>query len=423
MEVGNILFYTHYVIVLIFGILLSIAYVGIQFQKKSNIIVATTLFAICGILQLVTYHTLGESMVWKIYPLIVHLPIVLVLSLYYRRNLIMVLSAVSTAYLCCQPAKWLGILCNTLTHNYAAEQLTRISTLLLVGFVSLYHLAPYLSQLFQKDKKSVCIFGSIPIIYYVFDYTIGIYTDLRTTNSPLVAEFTPFLLCVVFMLFVIIYYKEYEQKADTEHKEQIIRIVAEQRAKELEAMKKSEQEIRLLRHDMRFLLNNLAVCIEQENKEQALKMLSGFVEQVDAASVHRYCKNDTINCILTNFESKCKEREIDYRVIVEIEDLFVDEILFSSIISNALENAMHAQDGLPVAKRFIKLMLKYDNDKLLLSVKNPFEEMPTFVDGVPITHRKGHGYGTQSILYLTEKLGGKYQFTLKDNIFIFRVVI
>ena len=68
-------------------------------------------------------------------------------------------------------------------------------------------------------------------------------------------------------------------------------------------------------------------------------------------------------------------------------------------------------------------MLKKFDGKLLLSVKNPFKDMPSFVDGIPSTDEKGHGYGTQSIRYMTDKLGGKCQFTVQNNLFVLRVVI
>ena len=68
-------------------------------------------------------------------------------------------------------------------------------------------------------------------------------------------------------------------------------------------------------------------------------------------------------------------------------------------------------------------MLKDSGGKLLLSVKNTFNGTPVFIDGLPTTNKKGHGYGTQSIRYMTEKLGGKCQFSTQDNIFILRVVL
>ena len=152
-------------------------------------------------------------------------------------------------------------------------------------------------------------------------------------------------------------------------------------------------------------------------------MISGFTSQVEAASLHRYCENDIINYILTNFENKCQESEITFQAAVEIQEFSVDEVLFSSIVSNALENALNAQTDLPSAERQIKLMLKNSDGKLLLSVKNPFKEKPVFIDGLPISGRKGHGYGTQSIRYMTERLGGNCQFTIQNDLFVVRVVI
>ena len=95
------------------------------------------------------------------------------------------------------------------------------------------------------------------------------------------------------------------------------------------------------------------------------------------------------------------------------------QILFSSILSNAL----HAVSRLPKEKRIVTLMLREANGRMLFSVKNPIEKVPEFVDGIPVSKRKGHGYGTQSIRYLTEKLGGNCQFTVKDSMFITRVIL
>ena len=70
-----------------------------------------------------------------------------------------------------------------------------------------------------------------------------------------------------------------------------------------------------------------------------------------------------------------------------------------------------------------KLMLKIDNGKLLLSIRNHFEEKIVFSDDIPVSNKVGHGYGTQSICYMTEKLGGNYQFMVEGNEFILRVII
>ena len=55
----------------------------------------------------------------------------------------------------------------------------------------------------------------------------------------MITEFFRFFLCITFLLFCVVYYKEYEQKLDLERKEQIINISFEQQKKEMELMKES----------------------------------------------------------------------------------------------------------------------------------------------------------------------------------------
>ena len=92
-------------------------------------------------------------------------------------------------------------------------------------------------------------------------------------------------------------------------------------------------------------------------------------------------------------------------------------------MSNALDNAINAQKQILEGKRKINLVMKNYNGKLLLSVKNTIAEMPVFADGVPVTKQKGHGYGTQSIMMLTARMGGNCQFTIEEDRFVFRVII
>jgi sensor histidine kinase regulating citrate/malate metabolism len=128
-----------------------------------------------------------------------------------------------------------------------------------------------------------------------------------------------------------------------------------------------------------------------------------------------------VNYVLTDFSAKCTAAAVDLQCTVELEAVTVDEIMLCSILSNALENALL---NLPEQEdRYVRVMLKTVDGRLLISVKNPTAEIPTFVDGLPIPSKENHGYGTRSICYITEKLGGNCQFSVNGNVFVVRVVI
>jgi len=298
-----IVFFVLYTTLLLFGIVISFRFAKISISKSSSVTMFL-LFIISGILQLLVYYFYGEETVWKIYPLITHLPILITLYYRYKISLIAAFSSITSAYLCCQPAKWLGLLFTQLSGNRILGECIRCLALIGTGYILYVYISIFIAEIYSKDDRSVAVFGIIPVIYYLFDYSMSIYTNYWTTNERAVAEFLPFFLCIVYMFFCIIYYREQELKAEAKRNESIFRIITEQQRKEFEAIKRSEKEIRLLRHDMRLLLNNLAYCIEINDIETAQKMISGYTSQIDATSIKRYCNNDTINYILSNYIQK-----------------------------------------------------------------------------------------------------------------------
>ena len=118
-------------------------------------------------------------------------------------------------------------------------------------------------------------------------------------------------------------------------------------------------------------------------------------------------------------KTACPEYE-KYRFEIP-EQLDISEIDLSYILSNAIENAINAAKN--ADEKLIDIYMSKTSEKLLISVKNTFKEMPEMVNGIPTTSKEGHGYGTQSIRYTTEKLKGNCHFTVSGNLFVLQVII
>lgn len=416
------IFFLRYISLLIFGITLSFSFAGINFSKR-NILLEFSVLLLSTVLQVLGFLLFGEDFVWKAYPFLAHLPIALLLFFFYKKRISTILASISSAYLCCQPAKWTELFYLEFFENETFSDYLYIASLSLCWILFIKTVTPYSSKIYNKNDKSVFIFGVIPMIYYLYDYSMAIYTDLLHNNVRVVIEFLPLLFGFVYFTFCLVYYREYEQKTEAVHKEQIIRIVSEQGAKEIETIKNKEKEAKFLRHDMRHFFRNLRLCLSEGNVEEALEMISAFSEKIESTAVLRFCGNSTVNYVISSFAEKFREKNIRFRYSIKLDDIDVDEISFSSIISNALENAYNAQLELPEEKRQVELMLCSMDEKILLSIKNPYLTEPVFSDGVPVSTKEGHGFGTQSIIYLTESLGGNCQFSAAEKNFIIRVVI
>jgi len=420
----QILFLVHYAFLSLFGVVLSFAFAGVGLAKKKNILLLSGLYLACGVAQLGLFLWLGEALVWKIYPLIFHVPLVLTLWIFCKKQIVTGLAAVATAYMCCQPAKWMGLFCTALGGSYELEMIVRIVTMVAVGVVCVKWAAPCLSEIFNKNAGNVLIFGIVPMLNYLFDYGVGIYTDAWQTYAQVAGEFMPFFLCVVFMVFCMVYYKQYEQKTEAQRRERLISVQVQQQAAHMEKVRETEKVVYMVRHDMRHFLSGLAVCLENDDRQKALELVRSYLDYTDMATVKKYCDNDMVNYVLADISAKCKAEKVDLQCTVELGQVSVDEIMLCSILSNLLENAFIAQCAMSAdQKRQIKLLLKSADGKLLISVKNPVDQVPNFEDDLPVSDRDGHGYGTQSVRYITQQLGGNCQFCVQNGIFIARVVI
>ncbi|MBE6886743.1 MAG: GHKL domain-containing protein [Ruminococcaceae bacterium] len=413
----------HNATTLIFGIFVSAAFLGIRPTRKS--ILSLSLFSVgSGAILLLSFFFLGEKLTEQIYPLISHLPLILFLALFFKRKLSLSLLSVVTSYLCCQISNWAGLLAIYLSHRLWVYYLVRI-IITVVVFVCIMHFVPKMAyQLLQKPTKAIMIFASMPIVYYFFDYITSVYTSLLYSGADVIVEFLGFVLCLSYVLFLFFYFRQYEEKRETERNSQLMAIKYQQSIREIEAMRHSEYTATILRHDLRHFLNNISALIDQGETDKAQEYIHSMIQSADQTVAHRFCQHKTINMILSFHQGQIEKNNITFRHSVQVPDtLPFSDVDLTAILSNGLENAIAAVLPLEPEKRLIELDLRMNGDKLLISIKNTFSAPPRFVDGLPQASEPGHGLGTKSIQYVAEKLHGNCQFTLQNQMFVLRVIL
>lgn len=419
----NILSILHNATTLLFGVYISSAFLGIRMNRK-NILILLGFSSAAGVLYVLSFILFGNVITAQIYPLIIHIPLIIFLSCFYKYKVVLSTLSVLTAYLCCQISKWIGLLSLNFAHRQWVYYSVRIVTTILAFVVLIRFVSNATAPLLQMPVKSLIIFGLMPFTYYLFDYATGVYTALLYSGKEVIAEFLGFVLCITYLLFLVVYFNQYEAKREAEQKNQMLEMQRSQSQREIETIKRAEYSISLLRHDMHHFLANVAVFIDNGETEKAKEYISEILQSVDATAMHKYCKNEIVNMVLSSHENELKENRIELHHFIQIpEKLPVSDVDLTSILSNALENAIHAVLPLKEEKRKIALDLRMNDRKLLISVKNTFAEKPKMIDGIPYSEQEGHGFGTQSIRYVTDKLNGNWQFSIKDDWFILRIVL
>lgn len=413
-------FITHtvrYILTLYFGVFVTTSIIGIKNNKK-NILILNTFCVIDLLLDLVLICFKSSISVVSAYPLVTHLPLLLILIFVFHRSVLKSLLAVTSAYMCCQICNWMSIITEWLGYESWIVDLTYIAGIFLTYFIVYRFIAPALSDIFAKPDVELIPICIMPFFYYIFDYATTVYTKLLYSGSRIVVEFVPFLMCISFLTFCVVYYHSIERQQQIATQNYFTQIKQAQFAKEIESMQRNEKNVSLLRHDMRHFLNNIAAFIENNENDKALDYIHSIVKATEKTTRKRFCANEIINIIIMSHADSFKDKHIDFRYSISVPSkLPFSDIDMTAILQNALENAVHAVMMLEPEKRFIRLSISEKSGKLLISVENPYAVRPKLINDMPVTTERGHGLGTRSIRQTSERLGGKCQYSVTDTLF------
>lgn len=419
----QILAVIHHMTTMMFGIFISAFFLGVHKTLKN--IQLLSLFFICdGLLFLLVLHLSDFVTASRLYPLLVHLPLILFLTLYYRYSFLSSCVSTFAAYLFCQISNWVGLFVLSFTDMewcyYAARILTTILTFILLSR-TVCHTT---STLFSKDRRTLCIFGFLPLTYYVFDYASTKFSDLLYSGNKAIVEFMGFIFCIAYLIFLMIYFREYEQKQEISQYNTLMELQLDSLQTEIEQVHISEQKLSILRHDMRHHLNLLLTQLHSGNVEQAVQYIQQINEAYDETIITTYCKNEMVNSVLSIYQTRFSQKNLQLNCHITLQkELPCEEIAFCVILSNALENAMHALERNDASKQWARLSLSNKENHLLFSLENPTCHPPVFADGIPVSGKSDHGIGVRSILYYAEHLHGQCQFSMVNGNFTLRIII
>ena len=408
----------------VYGMILSAAFCGITWTKKKKWTYGLSMAAILLVQAAVYGLTTDLRLLQLIYPLVTHMPLVLVLAIMERKVLWPVIS-VLTAYLCCQLRRWLALLLAALVSGGAQMQTAAELALtlpLLLGL--LYFVAPAVRTIAEYKPAMQVRFGLIPAVGYLFDYLTRIYTDLLAQGTPAAVEFMPFVCCVAYLAFVLRSSAENETRLRLEQTQENLHLQVTQATREIASLRESERRASTYRHDLRHHMQYLAGCIENGRTEQAQAYIREVCAEIESQKVRVFCENETVNLILSSFAGRAEESGVTLRVRAEVPHFIpVAETDLCVLLSNALENALHACQKLRQADQPCDIeLVAYDKSgKFFLQVTNTCPPGLTFEKGLPVTREPGHGIGVRSICSIAERYNGMYSFSEKDGRFVLRV--
>ncbi len=408
----------------LFGSILAACFCSALTTRRNQWIFWVSM-ALIPIVQSWIYYTWDGGFLRKIYPLLVHIPLLIVLVLLTRRVLWPVIS-IFTAYLCCQLRRWIALL---VVQLLGGGELMRCSVELLVTVPLLLLLlkwaVPAITQLGKHPVKTQCLFGAVPAMYYVFDYVTRVYSDILLRGDPVAVEFMPFICCVAYLVFLLHYSAVERAKIQAQQVQNSMSVQLTQAVREIDALRSSQALASRYRHDLRHHLQYVSACIENGQETQAQQYISGICQEIEAQRVERFCENEAVNLILSAFVGRARKAGLTMQVKGSLSAFtLASDSDLCVLLSNALENALNACQPLAAAGEDCVIDVQFYEraKKFFFQLTNPCRpEEVHLAKGVPVTDKPGHGLGVQSICSIVAKYGGVCDFSLQGKRFTLRL--
>lgn len=199
----------------IFGIILSASFCNISWTKKKHWEM-TACMAGLMLLQWLAYASFDYETVQKLYPVLTHLPLILVLFV-FTKKMLWSATSVFVAYLCCELRRWLALLIVAAGGGFVAQNMAELLLTVPLLWVLVKFAAPAVRVISTETVSVQLQFGLIPVLAYVFCYVTQVYTDLFYSGGPVVAEFMSFVCSVAYLIFVLRTSEEKRMRSQLEH--------------------------------------------------------------------------------------------------------------------------------------------------------------------------------------------------------------
>lgn len=215
--------------------------------------------------------------------------------------------------------------------------------------------------------------------------------------------------------------KEENQKMQAER--EYLQLAAGNMSQRLELMEEVSAQNSRTAHDRRHFNNVLLELLEQGKTNEATALLRQ--NQVPHKISKVYCENPAVNAAVCHYAAFAEQLGIPTEIELDIpRELTADSLELSMVVSNLMENAIHACGKLPENRTSYLRFTCRSVGRLLLEMENPCTQ-DTVLDesGYPIASKEGHGVGSRSVVAFAKKYDGELLYKIETGVFRVRILV
>jgi hypothetical protein len=398
--------------------------------KRNTIVIAFGAFFITLINALViVYFGLTEFYV-KYYFLTLILPYFILLSYFAIHKGPKVLFGFLTCQVFGNVAIANGLLVSHLLYGVDTpliDGLIRVATFILLMPLFLKFVKPKFIEMAETLDKGWWTLSFVLILSYSLTYYVG-FVPVSLLLRP---EYFPHMYILILLsgfiyLIIFRFFLEIQSKFESQRDKQLLSTQVNAIANQSETVSAAQEKISILRHDMRHQLRIISKHLINSNIEEAIHFLEFCQSELTKTTTRVFCDNVAVNATLSYYFDLAEKNSIKFQPMVEVpQTLNINNAELAVVYANGLENAINAcLKENEVNECFINLKSRYSKSQIIIDMSNTCSLDVKFnKQGIPVTDKKDHGIGIMSILAFAKKYDSLIEFSHKDNIFNFKLLI
>lgn len=179
--------------------------------------------------------------------------------------------------------------------------------------------------------------------------------------------------------------------------------------KQLDIINQSNENIRILRHDIKNHISVLQILIERNDNKGALEYLHRIFYYIRESDNHIKSGNMMVDSILNYKIDEAQKRGIKVDLELSVpKELNIEPFDLNIVLGNLLDNAIEAVSKLE-RNKIIKVSIKLDRNVLYINILNPFDgELIYENSNLKTTNqdKENHGFGLKSVKKAISKYNG-----------------
>ena len=433
MGLTDILSVINFALVLLFGVALSASFAGGCRTRRDWAV----LFVLCPVflaLQVISWLMLGLDGAKRLYPLYIHLPLLVGLIFGLKKPAGISLVSICVAYLCCQLPRCVSIMTAAVTGSALTGEIVYTLIIVPIFFLLWRYFAPSVQGAMEESPKSLLLFGTLPVLYYVCGYTVTLGSDLLSSEPlssghaysglQIAVQILPTLVGLLYMIYTIAYRQQLQQRTQAELLSSQMAGQLKQAETEMASLRRTEAQTAAYQHDMRHHLTAIDGFLAVGSPQQAQEYIKKVRTDIEGITPKRFCENELVNLLCSSFSIKAERIGARLKVDAAVPALLpVSDTELCSLLSNGLENALNAAGELEENRRWVEFYCGVRLGKLLIEIRNPYAGQISIRDGLPAAAQQNHGHGCRSIYTITQAHQGLCEFSAEGNIFTLRVAL